>query len=311
MVSAAHVRDNHYAPETIVRECPAVMKPFFAVVSATALLASVGRAGPAERAILAAMKLSEQPNYSWTSAVIDDARGYDLEGRTDRSGYTWMRLPMVKTIAQRLGRDAEPQIEAVFNGPATYVIRTERGWKTFKELPKPRWDRTEETEFWPSPASVRGNLSAAALAGLDPWEVSPFPPPMIVAPPPLENDEQRPYSNAQFALSLPHEELAVIVSTHTALKTEGDVVTGTLSDIGAQLLLVRDGQDHIKPLVAAGDFRLVLKDGRVVRYNLRLEGILLVDRKKIHVHQESSTHVLNVGTTVVQVSDDIRRKLGP
>ena len=286
------------------------MKPLFAVVSA-ALLASVCQAGPAERAILAAMKLSEQPSYSWTSTVIDDARTYDLEGRTDPSGYTWMRLPMVKTIAQRLGRDAEPQVEALFKGPAAYVIRTERGWKTFKELPKPSWDRPDEIEFWPPPVSARGNLSAAAMAGLDPWEASPFPAPMIVLPPPPPEEERRPYSNAQFALSLPHDELAVIVSTHTSLQTDGDIVTGTLSDIGAQLLLVRDGQDHLKPLLAAGVFRLVLKNGLVARYNLRLEGILLVDRKKIHVHQESSTHVTNIGTTLVQVPDDARRKLGP
>jgi hypothetical protein len=58
-------------------------------------------------------------------------------------------------------------------------------------------------------------------------------------------------------------------------------------DLGAQLLLVRDGQDHIKPLCAAGLFKLVIKNGIVTRYTLRLEGILLVDRK-IHVHRESA-----------------------
>jgi hypothetical protein len=286
------------------------MKPFFAVTF-TALLMSIGRAGPTERAILAAMKLSEQPNYSWTTTVSDDARTYDVEGKTDRTGYTWMRLPMVKTIAQRLGRAAEPQIEAVFNGPANYVIRTDRGWKTFKELPKANWDRKDEFEFWPAPASARANLGAAALAGLDPLDVSPFPPPVLIAPPPSEEEERWSYSNAQFALSLPHEELSVIVSSYTDLKTEGDIVTGTLSDLGAQLLLVRDGQDHIKPLCAAGLFRLSIKNGIVTRYSLRLEGILLVDRKKVHVHQESSTQVTNIGMTPVQVTDELRRKLNP
>jgi hypothetical protein len=286
------------------------MKPFFAAVVAV-LLVSVGRAGPSERAILAAMKLSEQPNYSWSTTVADDARTYEVEGKTDRSGYTWMRLPMVKTIAQRLGRDAEPQVEAVFKGPAHYVIRTGRGWKTFKELPKPSWEWKDDFEFWPTPAHARGNISAAAMAGLDPNDVSPFPPPTIVLPPPSEAEERRPYSNAQFALSLPHDELSVIVSSHTALKSEGDIVTGTLSDLGAQLLLVREGQDHIQPLCAAGLFRLVIKNGMVTRYSLRLEGILFVDRKKIHVHQESSTQLTNIGTTAVQVADDIRRKLGP
>ena len=286
------------------------MKPFLAVTFA-ALLVNISHAGPTERAILAAMKLSEQPNYSWTTSVADDARTYELEGKTDRSGYTWMRLPMVKSIAQRLGREAEPEVEAVFKCPASYVIRTARGWKTLKELPKHHWDWKDDFELRPTPASVRSNLSSAAMAGLDPLDVPAFPPPVLIVPPPSNEAERRPYSNAQFALSLPHDELSVIVSSHTALKAEGDVVTGTLSDVGAQLLLVREGQDHIQPLGAAGLFKLTIKDGIVTRYSLRLEGILLVDRKKVHVHQESSTQVMNIGTTAVQVADDIRRKLGP
>jgi hypothetical protein len=46
-----------------------------------------------------------------------------------------------------------------------------------------------------------------------PSEVSPFPPAMIVVPPSSASEERRPHSNAQFALSLPHDELSVIVSS--------------------------------------------------------------------------------------------------
>lgn len=129
-----------------------------------------------------------------------------------------MRLPMVKSIAQRLGRDAEPQIGAVFKEPATFVIRTERGWKTLKELPKHSWDWKDDFEFWPTPASARANLSAAAMAGLDPLDVSPFPPAMIVVPPSSASEERRLHSNAQFALSLP---LSVIVSSYTESEDRG------------------------------------------------------------------------------------------
>ena len=287
------------------------MKPLF-VVTLAWLLAPVCRSGPAERAIVAAMKLSEQPNYSWSATFSDDARTYDVEGKTDRAGYTWMRLPMVKAIAQRLGREAEPQLEAVFLNSATFVVRTDRGWKTLKELPKRNWDWNDNFDPWPLPMSPRGNLSAAALAGLDPLGAATFPAPILVAPPPMPDaDDRRPYSNAQFALSFPHDELSVIVSSYTSLQVDGDVASGTLSDLGAQLLLVRDGQDHINPLCAGGVFRMYLKGGLVTRYNLKLEGIVVVDRKKYHVHQESSTQVANVGATLVQVTDDIRRKLGP
>src|SRR4051794_33665308 len=57
-----------------------------------------GRSGPEEIAVLAAMKLSDQPNYTWLSTVVDDVRTYQLEGRTQRGGFTWMRLPMVLSL---------------------------------------------------------------------------------------------------------------------------------------------------------------------------------------------------------------------
>ena len=272
------------------------------------LATGVCSGGPTERAILAAMKLGEQPSYAWTSTVTDDARTYDVEGKRDQRGFTWMRLPMVKSIAQRLGREADSELEAVFKTSATFVIRTDRGWKTLRELPKRNWDWNDDVEFWPTSAARRANLGAAALAGLDPLE-----PPPLVLPAAIrtDDDESRPYSNAQFALSHPHDELAVIVSCHTSLEARDNIASGMLSDLGAQLLLVREGQDHIQPLCAAGTFKLLMKNGVVTRYHLRLEGILLIDRKKIHVHQESSTVVTNIGATTFEIPDDARRKLEP
>jgi hypothetical protein len=91
-----------------------------------------------------------------------------------------------------------------------------------------------------------------------------------------------------------------------------DGVTGTLSDVGARLLLVREGQEgRITPLVAAGNFRLQIQNGSVTRYSVQLEGVLLVDKKKkILVHQTSSTIVKGVGTSGFDVTDEIKRKLG-
>src|SRR3954462_9711629 len=101
---------------------------FFAPLAVCSLLVN-GYAGPTERAILAAMKLSEEPSYRWTSSISDDARSYDLEGKTDGSGCTWMRLPMIKIFAERLGRQAGPDLEAFFRSSSEYVVRTEDGWK--------------------------------------------------------------------------------------------------------------------------------------------------------------------------------------
>lgn len=249
-------------------------------MTASVLGVVLAQANPADRMALAAMRLAEQPNYTWTSVVTDDAQSYAIEGKT-RDGYTWLRLPMVPTLARRLGRDADVEIEAFFRGGDNAVIRTERGWHTLNELPKRAHD-------WRHGSPSRG----ARYGGSS-----------------FSEENSRPYSNAQFGLARPHDELAVIVSSYVDLKASGDLVAGTLTDLGAQLLLVRDGQDHIEPLCAAGTFTLLIKNGVVVRYLLRLEGILLVERRKVHVRQASSTTIGEIGTTRFSVPDEAARKL--
>lgn len=285
------------------------MKPLFFVLFALVSCAALSRGGPVDLAIVAAMRLSEQPSYSWRSTVSDDARVYDLEGKKDQSGYTWMRLPMVKEFARRLGRDAGTELEAVFRSGTLYVVRTERGWQTIHELPRRTWDWSDDFDPWVAPTATRANLGAAALAGLDPWGHASLPP-MVLSPAPAADEEHdRPYCNAQFGLSEPHAELAVIVGSFTAMTVEGNVASGTLSDLGAQLLLVREAQDHLQPLVAAGVFKLYLQGGVVTRYDLRLEGILQVDRRRVRVRQQSTTHLSRIGATTVEVPDEARRKL--
>lgn len=283
------------------------MKPLFTPLLAVTAAATLS-GGPAEQAIIAAMKLAEQPSYSWNSTVIDDARSYEIEGKTVQAGFTWLRLPMVKSIARRLGREADCEIEAIFNRQNLVVIRTDRGWRTLRELPKERWSVPDDVELWPALPSARAGAGTwpDPLAAPDPFSL----PPLVMHRFPREETDNRPYSNAQFALCHPHDELAVIVSSFIELKCDGGVISGTLSELGAQLLLVRDGLDEIKPLAAAGVFRLHVKDGIVVRYQLRLEGILQLERKrKVHVHQLSTTSIAGIGSTQFEVPADARQRL--
>src|SRR3954466_6588397 len=101
------------------------------------VLAVVLKAGPAEVAIVAAMKVSEAPNYTWACFVQDDTRSYEVDGKCVRNGLTWVRMPMIDSVAARLGRDVDYHLEAFFKGNLSGVIRTEQGWKTVKELPRP------------------------------------------------------------------------------------------------------------------------------------------------------------------------------
>ena len=276
--------------------------PFLPLILAAC---KVCTAGPEERAILAAMALSERPSYSWTSTVTDDARSYDVAGKTELGGFTWLRLPLVKSIAQRLGRYADPEVEAFFNGSTRCVIHTERGWQLLSELPRRGSGGEDESPMvWPGPMT-RGHMGMATLGGFPPASAISFP------AGPSGDDDDAAYSNAQFAAKLPHEELAIIVSSFTDLRCEGDSVTGVLSDTGAQLLLVSDGQNDVTPLVATGTFRLQLAGDIVTRYGVQLEGVLLVGRKKIHVRQSATTVVKDVGKTKLVVPDEVRRKLLP
>jgi hypothetical protein len=276
------------------------MKQFLSIAALCSM--AVCRAGPEERAILAAMALSERPSYSWTSTIADDASTYHVEGKTERGGFTWVRLPAVKSIAERLGRNAEPEVEAIFKGSTNAVIRTDRGWQSLSELPT----RAGRDDDGPDPQAPRmRHTGMIAIGGLYPVSV-------IALHGGLGGDDRSAsYSNAQFGASHPHEELAVIVSSFTDVQGNGDVVTGTLSDVGARLLLVSTDQENILPLRAAGTFRLQIANGIVVRYSVQLEGILLVNRKKIHVHQTASTELKAIGSTNLHVPEEVRRKLAP
>lgn len=263
------------------------------------------RAGPNEAAILAAMKLSDAPNYAWTATVTDDARTYDIIGRTSKAGYTAARMPLINSVRRRTGRSTtEIDANYLFRGNVACVIETEEGWKRPDELKDS--DINERNA-----AQAVGSTGHAPLVG--------GPPSGLRGPSSRKSrgtrgdrGEQN-YSNIQLGLSLPHEELAVIVSSHDNLAVEGEVATGTLTDLGAQLLLVRDGQAAITPVRAAGTFKLWLHDGVVVKYQVRLEGILSVEanglRREILVRQTTDTALRDVGTTKVNVPDQARLKL--
>jgi hypothetical protein len=231
------------------------MKTLLAVT--TVLLAASPAWGHSlETAIIAAMKLSEVPNYSWNCAVTDDAQSYQIEGKTELGGYTWQRQPMPKKIARRLGRSAGRELEAIFSRRLRYVIQTESGWKALDELPKQHEDWTEDQWIHVSTTPVVRTPDMPADASIDPFGL----PPAVYIPvlPKEESDNGKAYSNAQFALALPHEELGVIVSSHVDFQVEGNTASGTLTDIGAQLLLVHDGHEYIKPVAGGGASRFGL-----------------------------------------------------
>jgi hypothetical protein len=282
------------------------MKLLFLAGLAAAFLTSVLIAGPMDEAIVAAMSLSDRANYSWVCTVNDDARTYDIVGKTSNAGYTQVRMPIINSVRRRLGRGArDNEVEAVFRGNVNCILLTDEGWRTVDELPivvdtEPILGTNIRVGSGPSRSAILGS----GRGGKN------------IRPAPKVDDERddRGYSNLQLGVSHPHEELGIIVSTGTDLRAEGDTLSGSLTELGAQLLLVRDGQDDITPLRGAGTFTLWIRAGIVTRYQVELDGILAIKTglavKQVQVHQTATTIIRDVGTTTVDVPVEAKQKLG-
>lgn len=285
------------------------MKRLLAVCALAWLGSAAARAGPTEMAILATMRLSDQPNYSWVATISDDARTYDIVGQTSKAGYTRVKMPVINSVRRRLGRSVtDTQIDVIFRGNVACVLETDKGWMRPAELPPPP-EADPDLERIVQPTGPLGAPGSQSISGgiLKGASIRKR------APPRGPDESERNYSNLQLALSHPHEELAVIVGSHHEFKLEGDTVAGTLTDLGAQLLLVRDGQPEITPVRATGTFKLWLRDGMVSKYQLRLHGILTVDtptgRRHIEVRQAADTVLKDIGTTKFDVPSQARAKL--
>jgi hypothetical protein len=274
------------------------MKILSAVV-ASLLAATVAHAGATDQAIIAAVKLAEAPNYAWSTSVDDDARSYVIEGQTnlaDKNDFSLVTMPMVATVRRRVTRatsNSENVMTAIFCGDERLLIQTPDGWRKPEQLSANSEGSARSGES--GITSRRGRRGSGGFPG--------------------GSDRPAPaYSNLQLTLSRPHEELAIIVAGYTDIKADGDVISGTLSETAAKLLLVHSGQKEITPLTASGTFRFWLKDGALVHYELKLEGTLAVvangDRHEITVHQTATTDVKNVGATTFDVPDEAKKKFG-
>ncbi len=264
-------------------------------------------AGPTDDAIIAAMKLTEQPNYSWVTTVTDDARTYTITGRTTPAGFTRVQMPVVNRLRRKLGRGVtDTEIELIFRGNVACVVETPQGWRTPAELPETPVEPAPTSTATATEPTIVVNASAGVGASGGPSVSVPLPPPRRATAP-------LPYSNLQLTLSHPHEELSLIVGSHAEFMVEGDQVTGTLTEVGARLLLVHDGQEQLTPRRASGTFSLRLERGHVVQYRVSLEGVLAVESaggtREIIVRQTTDTVLRAIGTTHVDVPEDARGKL--
>lgn len=255
------------------------------------VLVSLVRAygGPIDSAIVAAMKLPEAENYSWNSAIQDDGRFYIIDGRTQRGGYTMVNMPMVSTIQRKLGAARSETHTAIFKGDSQCVIDSPSGWKTPEELSAPPADLTRSQLHGSRRSAGSGIGTVPSSRGIR-------------------------YSNLQLCLSHPHDEIGLIIGSHTTIRPEPNGVSGILSEAGAKLLLVHPGQNEITPLRASGTFRLWIEDGRLVKYEVQLTGTISVStgstRREITLRQTATTELTKINQTSFEVPEEAKQKLG-
>ncbi len=222
-------------------------------------------AEPTVEAIVAASKLLDAPNYSWTTTTMRDKRSSMADCKIQVGGYALVSLPLSPAIRRVLGiadEGMDEDLTAVFDQTGNCVIKTSRkGWLAPTELPR-RISR----------------------------------------------------SSSGFSIAYPHEELAVIIANYTELKNEGQFVSGTLSETGAKLLLVKPAQTDLVPRAAKGTFRLWLKDGRLDSYEVQLEGTMVNLKANSNAsplvdHVTTNTVIKDVGRTQFDVPQAAREKL--
>ncbi len=103
------------------------------LLAATASL----RAAPADQAVVAAMKIVDTRNYSWTCYVPSTGRALVVrEGKANKDGFSMVTFvdpqsPMMRQIA----RLNDGTVIAFFRGEGNFVFQTSDGWKTGEELP--------------------------------------------------------------------------------------------------------------------------------------------------------------------------------
>lgn len=246
------------------------------------LAAQVVRAeSPAEEVAAATKKLGESANYSWTTTttVPESARFRPgaTEGKVEKDGCVMLKIAMGE-------RTSESVIKA-----GKVVVKTEDGWKTGEELEAAR--------------SAGGGGGGGPGGGRGP--------------------------GGGFAARMaqnfkaPAAEVEALVKGVKELKKEGDVISGDLTDEAVKERLTFGGRRGGRggnegggdrpappePQGAKGAVKIWLKEGAVTKYELSMEGKVTFGENEIDLQRTITTEIKDVGTTKLEVPDEVKQKL--
>lgn len=112
----------------------------------------------------------------------------------------------------------------------------------------------------------------------------------------------------------PVQQAEEIVGKVKELKKDGDVVTGDLTEEAVKSLLTmggrrRDGSEAPAPTDTKGSIKLWMKDGALAKMETHVAGKLSVNGNEMTIDRKSITEIKDVGTTTLDVPEDVKKKL--
>jgi hypothetical protein len=289
------------------------MKPTAAFLLPALIAGAISmQADPTDDAIVAAMKLSANPNYSWKTTVSQNSRKLEIHGKTGIEGYALVTFVGYTAgaggassgpTATGAGNDAG--INTVFLNDNKYVVQSDKGWTTPSVTSSPPEENAGSSRKagGTSSSSVGGGRSGGRTqrnrSGGGSQSAS--------TPTPASTVPRLPT-----AINYPHEELALIASNYSEMHFEGGVVSGKLTEFGADQLLVPPATMKNAPDNSTGTFRLWITDGAVTKYELKLtaDQAPAGTNLKGSFSETITVELTDIGTTTVEVPAAAKLKLG-
>jgi hypothetical protein len=231
------------------------------------------RADQTDDAIVAAMKLSSVVNYSWTATIDQNSRAMGITGKTSADGYSLLTFTGFAGSGGASSSSSSSKsgsgggVNTVFLGDSKYVMESGGNWV----VPIDTSTSSASTDTGSgSSASNSGNSATRSKRGRSGTGGIGGTGTSSQRRGNQDSASTTPGPKLPSGVNLPHEELAIVASNYSEMHFADGVVTGTLTEWGADQLLVPPGWMQSPPDKAAGTFRLWIKDGAVTKYELKM-----------------------------------------
>jgi hypothetical protein len=114
-------------------------------------------------------------------------------------------------------------------------------------------------------------------------------------------------------MKAPADEAQDLAEKAKALKKDGDVITGDLSEEGAKGLLSFGGRPNANrpgPKNAKGSVKFWVKDGTLTKYEYNVKGTIVGrDDQEFETDRTTTTELKNVGSTKLNVPEEAKKKI--